>query len=238
MNLNSAIGIVSSIALFTPILLIVILRLFTNRSFLAIGICYLIIGIQTLIKNNIIVAPPSSYQFLGILDNILDAPLMLIFLLLFSTSALMTKRMMTCMFVFLGFEAIIVAFFGFSVRSVKIILGPDIAMLLAISFMFFLRYVRLAVTNSKSLGKAIMISSVLMSYSIFSLVYIFYFLIKNLQYRNDARLIYYLVSTLSALLMALGIFIEKKRIKKLDELKNTRRELASIYGEKKVAAHQ
>jgi hypothetical protein len=31
--------------------------------------------------------------------------------------------------------------------------------------------------------------------------------------------------------MAVGILIEKKRIKKLDELKHTRKELAAIYGE-------
>ena len=58
----------------------------------------------------------------------------------------------------------------------------------------------------------------------------FYWLIKNQQYRKDAELVYYVVSILSALLMSAGIIIENKRIKKLDELKNTRKELATIYG--------
>jgi hypothetical protein len=35
--------------------------------------------------------------------------------------------------------------------------------------------------------------------------------------------------------MAIGILIENKRFKKLDELRHTRKELATIYGEKKVA---
>jgi hypothetical protein len=140
------------------------------------------------------------------------------------------------MFAFIGFEAIILAIYGFSVRSVKIILGPDIAVILTISFMFFPRYVRLAITNSKSLGKAVMISSILLSYSIFSLVYIFYYLVRTTRYHDDALLIYYLITIISALLMSIGILIEKKRIKKLGELKNTRKELATIYGEKEVAA--
>jgi hypothetical protein len=34
--------------------------------------------------------------------------------------------------------------------------------------------------------------------------------------------------------MSAGIIIENKRIKKIGELRNTRKELASLYGEKKV----
>ena len=59
---------------------------------------------------------------------------------------------------------------------------------------------------------------------------------KNEQYQVDAEFIYYMVSILSAILMSIGIVIENKRFKKLDELKHTRKELATIYGEKKVAA--
>src|SRR4030095_16239089 len=128
------------------------------------------------------------------------------------------------------------AIFGFNVRAIRIILGPDIALIVAISFYFFMRNVRLSVANPKSLGKAVMASSVFISYAIFSIVYIFYYLAKDVQYRVDAEFIYYLVSILAVLLMSLGILIENKRIKKLDELKHTRKELATIYGEKKVAA--
>jgi hypothetical protein len=102
--------------------------------------------------------------------------------------------------------------------------------------LFFLRYVRLSVSNGKSLGKAVMASSVFISYTIFSIVYVFYYLLKNQQYQGDAELIYYLISILSAMLMSIGIHIENKRFKKLDELRHTRKELAAIYGEKKVAA--
>jgi hypothetical protein len=166
----------------------------------------------------------------------LDAPLMLIFLAFFATSALMTKRIMTTLFAFIGFEAIVLVIYGFSVKAVKIILGPDVAVVWFFSFLFFLRNVRLAITNSKATGKAVMASSVLLSYTIFSLVYIFYYLANNIHYQDGARLIYYLVTILSALLMSIGILIENKRLKKLGELKNTRKELAAIYGEKKVAA--
>ena len=125
--------------------------------------------------------------------------------------------------------------FGFNVKAIRIILGPDIALIVALSFSFFRRYVRLSVSNPKSIGKAVMASSVFISYVIFSIVFIFYYLVKNQRYQGDAELIYYLVSILSSILMAIGILIENKRFKKLDELRHTRKELATIYGEKKVA---
>ena len=236
MNSHSLLGIISSISLFAPVALIIILKLFSNRSFLSLAICYFIVGAQNLMRQSVFGIPKSIYQPMSFIDNILEVPLMLMFLIFFSTSGLMTKRIKTCIYVFIGFETIVLAVFGFNVRAIRIILGPDIILIAAISFSFFLRYVRLSVSNPKSLGKAVMASSVFISYVIFSIVYVFYYLAKNQQYQEDAELIYYLISILSAILMMIGILIENKRFKKLGELKHTRKELATIYGEKKVAA--
>jgi len=235
MNVSSTLGVVSSIVLFVPIILILAFKLFSNRSFLALGLYYFLSGIYNLISQNIFNAPAVFSRSLGILVNLLDAPLMLLFLIFFSTSVLMKKRITTAIFIFLAFEAIIVFIYGFNVQTVKIILGPDIMIIIVLSFLFFMRNVRLAVTNLKSLGKAIIASSVLLSYTIFTVVYIFYYLFKNKQYRDDAELVYYLVTILSVILMSAGIVIENKRIRKLGELKNTRKELATIYGKARTA---
>ena len=236
MNSHSLLGIISSIALFVPVALVIILKLFSNRSFLALTICYFMVGAQNLMRQSVFGVPKWIYQSMSLVDNILDAPLMLLFLTFFSASALMTRRIKTCIYIFLAFEAIILLVFGFNVRAIRIILGPDIALVVALSFSFFMRYTRLSVSNPKSIGKAVMASSVFISYAIFSIVFIFYYLMKNQQYQGDAELVYYLVSILSAILMAIGILIENKRFKKLDELRHTRKELATIYGEKNVAA--
>jgi hypothetical protein len=236
MSSHSILGIISSIVLFIPFILIIVLKLITRRSFLALAVYYLAAGFYNLITQNVVDAPLWFSRPIGIINNLLDAPLMLLFFIFFSTSPLMTKRITTTIFIFLAFEALILVIFGFNVKAVKIVLGPDIAIVLVLSFLFFLRNVRLAITNQKSLGKAIMTSSILLAYCIFSLVYIFFYLVKNKQYQDDARLIYYLVTLLSAILMSVGIAIENKRIKKLCELKNTRKELATLYGHTKTAA--
>lgn len=230
MSLNATLGIVSSIVLFVPAIFILVFRLITNRSFLALFAYYLVGGIYNLISQNVLNTPVWFARPLGIAANLLDAPLMLMFLTFFSTSQGMTKRIMWGIWIFFAFEAIILSVEGFSVNAIRIILGPDIVIIIGLSFFFFQRNVRLAITNSKSLGKAIMSSSILLFYTIFTVAYVFYYLAKNQQYRKDSELVYYLISLVSALLMFAGIVIENKRIKKLDELKNTRKELATIYG--------
>lgn len=230
MSWNSTLGILSSIVLFIPIILILIFKLISHRSFLALSIYYLAAGIYNLISQNALNTPAWLSRPLGIVVNLLDAPLMLLFLTFFSTSVIMKKRITLAIYIFFAFEAIVLLFDGFNVSAVRIILGPDIVIIIALSVFFFQRNVRLAITNSKSLGKAVMTSSVLLSYTIFTLVYVFYYLMKNGQYKKDAELVYYLITILSTLLMCAGIAIENKRIKKLDELKNTRKELATIYG--------
>jgi len=134
MNSHSLLGIISSIALFVPVALIIILKLFPNRSFLALATCYFIVGAQNLMRQSAFDIPKSVYQPMSLVDNILDAPLMLMFLIFFSSSALITKRIKTCIYGFLGFEAIVLAILGFNVRAIRIILGPDIVLVAVISF--------------------------------------------------------------------------------------------------------
>jgi len=235
MSLDSTLAVISSIFLFAPIILILAFKLFNNRSFLALGLYYLLSGLYNLISQNIFDTSAVFSRSLGILANLLDAPLMLLFLTFFSTSVVMKKRITVTIIIFLVFETIVLLIYGFSVQSVKIILAPDIAVIIALSFLFFMRNVRLAVTNLKSLGKAIIASSVLVYYTIFTVAYIFFYFFNNKQYRHDAEVVYYLVTILSVALISAGIIIENKRIRKLGELKNTRKELATIYGKTRTA---
>jgi len=118
MNSHSLLGIISSIGLFVPVALILVLKLFSNRSFLALATCYFIVGVQNLMRQSVFDIPRVIYQSMSLVDNILEVPLMLLFLTFFSTSALMTKRIKTCIYIFLGFEAIILLVFGFNVKAI------------------------------------------------------------------------------------------------------------------------
>ena len=228
-------GIISTIISFIPIVLILFFKLFRHRSFFALSIYYLLPGIYNLAQEHLITLPPKFYHYFGLINNLLDAPLMLVFLCFFSYSSLMTKRIRLGIYFFLLFEVIVLVITGLNVKAITTILGPGILAILPFSFFLFLRQVRLTIIQQKALGKALMISSVLSSYIIYLLIYLFYYVLKTPNVHDDVVLMYYVVSLLSTLLMSSGLIIENKRIKKLKELQNTRKELASIYGKTKTA---
>ncbi|HET9824908.1 MAG TPA: hypothetical protein VFP87_06210, partial [Chitinophagaceae bacterium] len=121
MSFNSTLGIISSLVVFVPIILILAFRLFAHRSFLALSLYYLVAGVYNLISLNVLSAPVWFARPLGIIVNLLDAPLMLLFLIFFSISAVMTKRITFGIYFFFAFEAVILLVYGFSVNAVRII---------------------------------------------------------------------------------------------------------------------
>jgi len=80
-----------------------------------------------------------------------------------------------------------------------------------------------------------MISSILFTYGSVSLVYFFYYILKT-KYVSDTFLVYFLVTIFSSMLMSTGLLIEKNRIRKLAELKITRKELSIVFGNNEKAA--
>jgi hypothetical protein len=71
MNSHSLLGIISSLALFIPVALVIILKLFSNRSFLALAVCYFIVGAQNLMRQGVFGVPKWIYQSMSLVDNIL-----------------------------------------------------------------------------------------------------------------------------------------------------------------------
>ncbi len=245
MTWNSVMGVVSSLALFLPIFFIVFLRLGRYRSFPALLIYYASALVYNFFTEGYVDATAGFTRFWGVTNNLMDIPLMLYFLTYFSTSRAFTQRMKMLILSFVVFEAIVVIVTGFTVNAITIILGPGLLIVFSICLFFFIRQAKMAIIHRKATGKALIVSAVLFAYGCFSFIYLMYYVFKahldeygkvKAQYRADTFLVYFLVTTLSSILMCTGILIERKRIQKLNELKITRKELSSLYRETKTAA--
>lgn len=230
MTLNSTLGLISSIALFTPIFFIAILRLGTYKTFPALIIYYAAVFIYNLMTEGYIHADPSFVRYWGLTNNLLDVPLLLTFLIYFSTSASFTRRIKTIIFAFALFEAIVILIIGFNVKAVTIILGPGIVIEIALCLFFFIRHTKITILYRKATGKALIAASLLFAYGCYGIIYLMYYVFKTQQVA-DTFLIYFLVVTISSLLLSVGIIVEQKRIRKLHEMKLTRKELSTIYAE-------
>ena len=245
MSWNSIVGICSSIALFLPILLILLLKLGKYRSFPFLIFYYGSALLYNLMTEGYVHTNTAQTRFWGITNNLVDIPLMLLFLTYFSTSRIFTKRLQIAIIGFIVFEVIILFISGYNVDAITITLGPGVLIIAGLSLYFFIRYVKLAVTNHKATGKALMSAAVLFAYGCFTFIYLMYYVFKahldrdghvKKQYKDDTFLIYFLVTIISSLLMCIGLIYERKRIRKLYELKITRKELSSIYSDTKTAA--
>ena len=226
----SILGLVSLTALFIPIIFLLALRLGRYRTFPALLIYYSLIFLYNLYKQGFVPVDRELVVNWNIINNLLDAPLILIFLAYFSTSASLTRWMHRFVFLFVVFELVVIALVGFNTQAITITLAPGIISVLAFSLHFFIRQTKITILHRKATGKAIITAALLFAYGCYSLIYVMYYVLRT-PYIADTFIVYFLVVTFSSLLLSVGILIERKRIQKLNELILTRRELSIVYRE-------
>lgn len=234
MNWNQVMGLISTIALSLPILMILATGLATYRTFPVLLIYYVVVAGYNLLTEGYITASGDFIYYYGIANNLLDAPLMLTFLTYFCTSPALKKRMHIFTLGFILFEIIIVSIYGFSVKTITIIMGPGIIAVLAFCIPSFVRHTKITIMHHKAAGKSMITASLLFAYGCYSIIYLMYYLL-DIHDESNTFLVYFFVTTFSALLMTAGIISENTRVKKLSELKVVRKELSALYSDEKTA---
>ena len=237
MSFNSIMGVISTVALFLPVACILVFRLGRHRSFPALLAYFAIAFINNFLGQGYITTSTDTVKYLSLSNNLLDAPLMLLFLTYFSTTAAHARRMIWVILCFIVFEIVVVFLMGHSNRAIAVILGPGLGIVLTYCVQFFVRHTKLAVVNTKAIGRAVISASLLFAYGCFAIIYLIYYIFEaqrvngviNEQNLADTYLIFFFSTTMSSIILTVGIFIESKRVQKLNELKVTRKELSIIY---------
>jgi hypothetical protein len=234
MNLFNIMGLVSTLALALPIIILLTSKLARYRSFPALLFYYILVLNYSIARLGYIGTGSDYKYYHGVICNFLDTPLILLFLTYFSKTVYFRKKMQVVTFIFIAFEVVVMSMYGFNAKATTIILAPGLLLTLIISVIFFIHQVKIAVMHHKALGKAIMISSVLFAYVGYCFVYAVYYLIKPV-YKDDAHIVYFFITIISSIIMTVGIHFERARVRQLAELKTTREELKAIYGEEREA---
>lgn len=226
-------GLISTIALSLPVIVLLTTKLAWYRSFPALFFYYLFVLSYNLLLLGYFKIDGNFRHYLGVTNNLLDTPLMLTFLLYFSQTAAFRKKLMIVVTGFVVFEIIMLALYGFTTKATTIILAPGLTITLVVSLLFFIHQVKIAVVYHKATGKAIMAASLLFAYVGYCFVYTVFYLIQPV-FKNDAHLVYFLITIFSSISLSVGIFLERKRVQQLLELQTTRQELKAIYGGQEV----
>jgi hypothetical protein len=201
-------GLFTLTCMLLPVMVVLVRRKF-GPGFIALAIYFL----STFLYNLLLVVfpdfPKDIRRSIGISSNVLDAPLMLLFLLQFTADERMKKLIKICFFAFLFFEFGIILFYGFTVKSITIFSGPGLLLILCFSFFFFTHYVRITITQRLDIAKTMMISGILFAYGIYFMVYLFYYIMETPN-KVDSLIIYFLASIVASLLLSSGMLREKK----------------------------
>lgn len=235
MNWQTAIGIISTLALISPVIVITITRLFRYKFYLALFVYCLLACIYNLMTEGHLVVPREFQRTFGVVTNVLDAPLMFSFMMIFANSKKQRRRMLYILVAIVCFEIIVVSIKGLVVPAVIIIMGPGITLVFAFALYFFVQNIKRSFIHAKAAGKALMASAVCFAYGCFAFLYVLYYILK-VPDSPQIFLVYFTITIIYASFLSVGLVIESKRKRKLEELLVTRKELNRFFSDEKKPA--
>ncbi|HEV7333971.1 MAG TPA: hypothetical protein VGN63_23255 [Flavisolibacter sp.] len=225
---NSLFGITSIACFSLPIFAILYFRLYKHVSLIALMVYYTLIILHCLGSNTVPPAPDLQNTW-EVAFNFIEIPLMLSALLFFCPAKQKKQKIHFLIGFFIAYEFLIAAFHGFSAVASMYVMMPGLLVVVLYSLFLFLRQLRFTVVHGKNWGRVLMLGSLLFSYSCYLAMFYAYFFVQ----KADVAGIYsahFFSSSIAAVLMSVGLFLMRNRIKELQELKVTRRELQMVFG--------
>jgi hypothetical protein len=219
---------VSSILCFgLPVFVILLFKMYRHVSLIALTVYYLLTIVHCLSANSIPPVPDFSNPA-EVLYSYAEIPLILASLLFFCHGQ-RRQQMQKLLLGFIGYEVMISLYYKFSPEASVYIMAPGLFIVVLYTAYLFLRQAKFTVLHGKNVGRVLMLGAILFSYSSYGLVFYTYFIQKQ-QNIYAAYSLYFVSATVAAILMSVGLFMMRHRIKELQELKIVRRELQMVFG--------
>ena len=237
MSWLNAIGIISTLALFAPVFVIVASGLIRYKQYLPLFIYGVLAFGFNLMTEQWVHVPKTVERYYGIINNLTDMPLILSFLAFQIASSVQVKRMMIVTAAFIIFEIVLIIMFGITVKTITWTMGPGLLIVFSYSLYYFVYTVKRSFTHSKFIGKAIVASGLAFAYGCFTILYLMFYVFK-LPDIDNLFLIYFFITIIYCSLLSVGLYMESRRKKKLEELLLTRKELMRFFSDEKKPATQ
>lgn len=229
MSWYNLLGFICTLSFLLPVAVIGYNRFYKHRSLASLLIYFSIVAAYNLMTGNIIPVSKNFLHYFGILANYLDVPLILMSLLFFCPDKPKQRVVFLLISIFISYETLITFIFGFKILAIVYIMGPGIVLVLAYTFYLFLRQVKFSIMLRKNQGKMVMLASIFFAYACYAIIYYFFYILKT-PFKEDAMLLYHLASTIASVVMSVGLQLLRKRMRELEALKITRKELALFFG--------
>jgi len=228
MNPNTIFGLSSVLCFSLPILVIVLFRLYRHTSLIALMLYYGLTIVHCLTAESIPPVPTFTNPW-DVMYSFVEIPLVLSSLLFFCHVRQRRQLMQKILTGFVVYEIAVSLYFKFSPASSVYIMAPGLAIVVGYTSFLFLRQAKFTVLHGKNIGRVLMLGAILFSYGSYALVFYTYFIEKQPDIYTVYS-VYFVSSTIASLLMSVGLFMMRHRIKELQELKVVRKELQMVFG--------
>ncbi|HET7896308.1 MAG TPA: hypothetical protein VFL47_01515 [Flavisolibacter sp.] len=208
--------------------MVLVFQLYRHASLIALMLYYVLTILHCLGSN----ATPPSPDFKNaweVVYNFIEIPLMLSALLFFCPAKKKQQKIHYVIEFFLVYELVIALAFGFTAKASLYVMAPGLMVMVSYSLFLFLRQLRFTLVHRKNTGRVLMLGAVLFSYSCYLYMFYAYFILKTADI-SGIYSVHFLSSSIAAVLMSIGLFLMRHRIKELQELKIARSELQMIFG--------
>ena len=228
MNPSTLFGLSSVICFSLPILVILLFRLYRQTSLIALLLYYFLTIAHCLTAESIPPVPDfvSSWD---VVYSLVEIPLILSSLLFFCHARQRQQIMQKIIVAFVVYEAAIALYFKFTPQALLFVTAPGLLIVVGYTTFLFLRQLKFTMMHGKNLGRVLMLGAILFAYGTYFLVFYTYFIQKQLDVTSLYSL-YFISSTIASVLMSVGLFMMRFRIRELQELKVVRKELQMVFG--------
>lgn len=225
---NNLFGITSVICFSLPIAAILLFRLYRHASLIALMVYYTFTILHCLGSATMPPSPDFKNTW-EVVYNYIEVPLMLSALLFFCPARHKQQKIHLLIKYFVVYEVMIACVLGFTPKASMYIMTPGLLVIVSYSLFLFLRQLKFTVLHRKNTGRVLMLGALLFSYSCYLFMVYAYFILKTPDVSGIYAL-HFLSSSIAAVLMSVGLFLMRHRIRDLQELKVTRRELQMVFG--------
>ena len=178
-------------------------------SFIALA-CYLAqIVFLDLVSTKVIQLEDLTTFYIGTVNNLLDAPLILFFLLYFSKSEKTNRMIYLSIGTLLCYDIILYLTMGLTNRFLTFVIGPGLFVVTVFAFYFFVDQLKAAMYHRKEVGKAFISGGLVFTYACFLFIYLMFYVLHS-DHLKDIYMIYHITFITLAVSLIIGITIIMK----------------------------
>jgi hypothetical protein len=201
---------VTTVLFLVPVFFIIKKKLYMHTSFTAILIYYIIAMAGNIMHLNLFPISESAARSLIIIDNLLDGPLVLLFLIFFCPTIIAEKAVRYTLYVLTLFALVLVFANGFNKQTITVTLGPGMLFILVYAFYLFTQRIGGAFYEKNEVAFVLLLSGLLVAYTGYIIVYFFNYVLGGTNDMESLMLLYDLTTILSLILSGIGYYKIKR----------------------------